>query len=106
MALDIEKLVRIGGKEWQKGELHRVYFDDLPTWYGLDCSFYNTGNVQSARVDGQTVSNAEGRRIFARLACKKFWYDVTDKQYHGSAGMTQADFEVIREKVRAAYHAL
>lgn len=106
MALDIEKLVKIGGKEWQKGDMHRVYFDSLPEWYGLKLYYYNSGHVCGAELNGETISHAEGNRIFARLTGSvRFWYDVNDKIYH-AAGMSREDFEIIREKIRAAYHAL
>lgn len=105
MALDIEKLVKIGGKEWQKGDLHRVYFDGLMDWYGLDLEYYNSGHISSARLNGEPISNSEANRIYGRLAGKKFWYDVADGQYHAQ-GITAADFEVIRHRIRDAYHAL
>lgn len=105
MALDIEKLVKIGGKEWQKGDMHRVYFDGLMEWYGLKLYYYKSGHVCGAELNGETISHAEGNRIFARLQAKKFWYDVNDKQYHAQ-GLSTEDFEIIRQKIRDAYHAL
>lgn len=43
---------------------------------GLECEFYNTGNVQSAYLDGDLISNSSAKKILMHLAGTKVWYDV------------------------------
>jgi hypothetical protein len=98
--LNVEALKRIGS-EWVKADKHRIYFNDLTVWYGLECSYYNTGNVSSATLDGEHVSNCEARRILGRLGGSKVWYDFEDHKFHGR-DIGQGDFNVIVKAIRAA----
>jgi hypothetical protein len=78
MSDTVKRLIQLGGNEWRKSEtLHRVYLntDTLADLYGLDCSFYRTGNVSSASLRGSAISNSEARRILGSLP-EKFWYDI------------------------------
>lgn len=78
----LEALLAVGGKEWKKDAMHRVYFNDLPDLFGLKTSHYNTGNVSSASIDGQSISNARAREISSSLAMSKVWYDLADQEFH------------------------
>jgi hypothetical protein len=73
----VEALIRLGGQRWERNGRDRVYFNlrELAALYGLDCNFYGTGNISSATLDGQRISNSAARRIAAKLS-GKFWYDV------------------------------
>jgi len=101
--MKIETLVKIGGKEWQKNGKHRVYFNDLEGLAGLECSHYNTGNISSARLNGERISNSSARKIGQALCSAKIWYDVADQEFHYSTygGETIAR-EIIAEIVRRA----
>ena len=72
----IKKLTEMGGKLWEKGTMRRVYFN-AQAW-GLEVNHYNTGNISSATINGQGISNAEGYR------CQnvKIWYDLSDGKFH------------------------
>lgn len=94
----VDTLKKIG-QEWQKNEMHRIYFNDLATWYGLECEYYNSGNICYAALNGQKISNSAARRIGSRLA-GKVWFDLADEKYHGK-GIQQADFEVIVSAIKA-----
>lgn len=94
------RLIAKGGRLWEKHGYRRIYFNDLPALYGLEYDTYNTGNISAAWVDGERVSNSEGRRILGRLAFAKVWYDV-DGKFHGK-GIEQGDFEKIVRRIREA----
>ena len=87
------------GSLWEKHGYRRIYFNDLAAWYGLEYNTYNTGNISNAWVDGERVSNSEGRRILGRLAGAKVWYDLTDGKFHGKVNR-QEDFERIVERIK------
>lgn len=76
----VQKLIAVGGNEWTKADKHRIYFNDLPQWYGLECRYYNSGNIMSARLDGSEISNSDARRIMANMP-EKLWYDVTTAKF-------------------------
>jgi len=80
---NIDKLIQIGGKEWEKGSNHRIYFDNLEKWYGLTYDTYNTGNISNAKLDGESISNSQANKILKSLTWAKLYYDAnTDKFYH------------------------
>lgn len=70
----IKKLKSIGGKEWIKGEYHRIYVPNsvLHDLYGLKVSYYKTGNISSAFVDGEKISNTKAYK----LRFGDVWYNV------------------------------
>lgn len=69
-----EQIIRIGGKEWRKGDRHRVYINRhvLQRLLGLEVKYYHTGNIRHAELRGQHISNSEARRI---LNSEIFWED-------------------------------
>jgi hypothetical protein len=97
--------MRAIGKEWERGDKHRIYFNlDIPAIFGLKVSYYKTGNVSGASLNGGGISNAEGRRMLARLD-GKVYFDFADGKYHAS-GLDNADakvvFAALKEMVAAA----
>jgi hypothetical protein len=73
----IKTLTENGGKLWEKGTMRRVYFNP-ETVMKMDVNHYNSGNVSSASINGEGISNSEAGRA---LECK-FWYDLADGQFH------------------------
>jgi hypothetical protein len=78
----ITALKQIGGSEWVAGTMHRFYFNDLATIYGLEYGTYNSGNVSWAKLDGVEISNGKATKILGSLFRGKVWYDMTDGQFH------------------------
>jgi hypothetical protein len=92
--MTIEKLVEIGGKEWKVSDKHRVYFnlDFMAEAIGLDLSFYKTGNICSASLDGEKISNSKANKILRSLD-GKFWYDVKEDKFF----MKEMDRELAKQ---------
>ena len=54
----------------------RIYFN--VTDLGMEVSYYRSGNISSAAVDGEHISNCEARRIMGGKA----YFDLTDNTLH------------------------
>ena len=72
----IEELEAMGFRRWQKGNMDRLYLNYENA--GVEIGFYKTGNVSWVHIDGDSVSNAEGRRIMA----SKTYIDVNTGILH------------------------
>ena len=69
-----EQLIAAGGKPWTSATgAVRVYFNDLADLFGLGLSFYGTGNINSASLDGLEISNSYAKKILADLGALKVW---------------------------------
>ena len=67
-----ESLIKSGWKLWEKGTMRRLYAN--ASVLGLECTYYTSGNIHTATIDGCTVSNSEARRIMAA----KTYIDLTN----------------------------
>jgi ribosome maturation protein Sdo1 len=96
MTIKMQILKRIGGNEWKNDEkgIHRVYFDNLVDWYGLE----------GIRKDQES-------KIRSVLKRTKVWYDVktgkisytdTCRESHDSMMVGQI-FETIKKNIIARY---
>ena len=81
----VERLAKVG-KLWEKAGKRRIYFDDLSGWYGLKTTRYHTGNISSASLDGERISNTTAHHILSALSNAKVWYDFEDSKFHGQGG--------------------
>ena len=72
--MNIEKMKEIGGSEWIKGDMHRVYFnaEKFNELSGLVINFYKTGNISSAIFQGEKISNSRAYKLRA----DKVYFDV------------------------------
>ena len=59
---EIKALEKKGFNRWTKGDMDRLYFNIEKSGY-LD--YYKSGNVSSAYLEGERISNAEAYRIMA-----------------------------------------
>lgn len=73
---DIAKLMAAGGKRWSKYGKDRIYFD--ATTLGLDVSYYKTGSIDHAEWQGESISNADARRLLS----SKVYVDCADGSLH------------------------
>lgn len=76
-AQQIEIMKQIGN-EWQKGDKHRIYFNNLSEIYGLNCEYYNSGNICGADLNGERISNSKAKQLIGKLLSCKVWYDVNE----------------------------
>lgn len=66
------QIIRIGGREWTKGDMHRVYIN-ADVWaplVGLEIEHYKSGNICGAELNGAKISNARASRL---TAIKVYW---------------------------------
>lgn len=102
-AQQIEILKQIGS-EWQKGDKHRIYFNNLSEIYGLNCEYYNSGNICGADLNGERISNGQAKKLIGKLLSCKVWYDLVDGKFWHTAPQgdtAAADMcKVIKSKIK------
>lgn len=83
------KLENLGGKYWEAGERRRVYFDAAACakLVGLDCSYYNTGNISSAPLAGESISNSAARRMIDSWKSAGLYVDMAEMKFHCKSGV-------------------
>lgn len=89
----IAKLEAKGFNRWTKGNMDRLYIDAKN--YGAEFVYYNSGNIRSAKFQGERISNADGRRLNATKA----YIDIATGELH-----IQTDYyydDEIREAIEA-----
>lgn len=91
-ALTVETMTAIGGRRWTKAGLDRVYFNDITEYLGLDVSYYNSGNVSGATLDGHGIANG---RVGGILSCiDKVYFDTADGKLHAQFTPGAREYEV------------
>jgi hypothetical protein len=106
----VETMTAIGGNRWQRGDKDRVYLNDWASLIGLEVSRYNTGNISSAALNGEKISNSEAGRLLGSV--DKVYFDNTDGKAHiqwgygtprtfGRDDLAQAIFGGIRAAIAA-----
>ena len=69
-------------KKGTNGKVYdRIYFN--ATDLGMEVEYYRSGNISSAAIDGEHVSNCEARRIIG----SKAYFDLTDNTLHMDSTM-------------------
>lgn len=100
-----EQAEQLGGKLWEKGGMRRFYLN-WPELIGLDVSYYNTGNISRARLNGERITNSEAYRMGAakgrndegRGTAGKAW--IADGKVHVH-DMNERAEKLVREAVAA-----
>jgi hypothetical protein len=87
--------------EWtsRTGQVRR-YINNWPAIVGLDVGYYKTGNIQSASLNGERISNAEA----GRLLSAKVWIDAAD-EIHVDYNRSRTSDDDIKAAVRTAMGA-
>ena len=63
---ELEKtLIEVGGRLWEKNGRRRIYINTnaLEAVFGLSIERYKSGNVLSARLCGERISNTQAKAI-------------------------------------------
>lgn len=67
MTTTIEKLETLGLTHWIKGDNDRIYINNphhFKLIFGLELDFYKTGNIRSAYLNGEKISNSKAEKCF------------------------------------------
>lgn len=78
------KLMAIGGTRWTQYGKDRIYLNtaELTELLGLRTTRYNTGNICSATLGGERISNSAARRMLDEIGGDaKFWYDLQSGKF-------------------------
>lgn len=80
--MTVEEAVTLGGREWQKGDHHRVYFNGeaLYKLYGLEINCYNTGSISSVYLNGKKISNNKARGFINQIEMNN-WMDAKTGEF-------------------------
>lgn len=84
----LEYYTELGGNRWQKYGKDRIYFSkfDLAKLLGYEWTTYNTGNISTAKHNGEKISNSEMKRVLADLD-SNVYYDVKEEKFHWKTGV-------------------
>ena len=86
----VRKLAAAGGNLWEKAGYARIYLDTRAA-YGFEYTTYKTGNISTASVRGESISNGRASSLRTTLQSAKLWFDLTTGQF-GSKGADFSDF--------------
>lgn len=69
-----EKLEDLGIAAWERDGMKRYYINDgqLEAVFGLSIGRYKTGNISSASLNGEGISNSKAYKLIGR----GIWYDA------------------------------
>jgi hypothetical protein len=67
-----DQMTSIGGNLWagRDGNKRRVYFNDWPEMAGFRYTTYNSGNISSASINGETLANGRAAQL---VGAKVYW---------------------------------
>lgn len=74
-----EKLEALGIDAWGCGDMKRYYInsDKLEAVFGLEIGYYKSGNISSARLNGEGISNSKA----AKLIGQKIYFDAVSGEW-------------------------
>jgi hypothetical protein len=99
----INRLINLGGKEWQKNNYHRVYFNNIENLLSLidfKVEYYNTGNILSARLQGEKISNSRANELINKIEKAKIFYDVIQYEFNYNKNYSHYFINEIIEKLK------
>lgn len=76
-----QKLIELGASVWEKNSMRRIYinanlFSDV---FALRITTYGTGNIRSAVLDGDKISNSKAYK----LVSEKTYFDCVTQKFVG-----------------------
>lgn len=80
-----DKLVNLELKVWKKENMERIYINSehLKAVFGLDISFYKSGSIKKATLNGEKLSNRQAGLLFKQNA----YFDVKSSQFVNADGL-------------------
>lgn len=92
---ELPDLIRAGGNEWKRQDEHRIYFNKLDRWIGLEFPKGPRGEHLFPRRDGKPLQDREAAALLRRCEGTKIFYDVKAGKWRAK----QADPGVGRESL-------
>lgn len=86
--LTVENLVAVGGREWKRGDKHRVYFNNLIDFLPLEVEHYKSGRISWAAWEGEEISNRQAYLILESV--ENVYYDVNEEKFVGRYGVRES----------------
>ena len=76
---------------WEKANRKRAYISDegIKKALNLEVAYYKTGNISSAKMDGEKISNSEAFRILLRFS--DAYYDMINDKWSFDESSEYAD---------------
>ena len=81
-----DRLISVGGKLWERGSMKRIYFNSLYDFAEFSYNTYGTGNISSATISGDSISNNMARKIATKLDVSKVFYDCNENCFFSNVG--------------------
>ena len=80
-----DKLVNLGLKVWEKGDMERIYInsENLKAVFGLEISFYKSGSIKKAFLNGEKLSNRQAGLLFKQ----NVYFDIKANQFVNAGGI-------------------
>jgi hypothetical protein len=82
------------GRLWQQHGYRRLYFDQLPTLYGLALMPADPGMPSSVTLHGRPIPPREGTALWTELAYAKLYFDLDDGHFYGK-GMNEPEIQTL-----------
>ena len=83
----IETLKGMGAKVWESGNMKRLYLNGAAkVLIGFEYETYKTGNISSATLNGESISNSTAKTMAATIENAKIYYDFKDGAFHFKTG--------------------
>src|SRR5690606_35859028 len=90
-----QQIIALGGREWTgRNGQRRIYLNDWYKWAGLEISWYKSGSISSAKLNGELISNRKAGMLLAA----RVWFDV-------EAGELRHTIRQVAENARVEYVA-
>lgn len=86
--LTVENLVAVGGREWKRGNRHRVYFNNLIDFLPLEVERYKSGSISWAAWEGEEIANRQALLILQSV--DGVYYDVVEEKFYGRYGLRES----------------
>lgn len=88
---NLRKLIDMGASRWQKAGRDRLYLSGAGAKIiGLELNFYNTGNISSACLNDEPISNSAARRVISTY--RDAYIDLTTGKLCGVDGRYADEF--------------
>lgn len=86
--LTVANLTAVGGREWKRGDKHRVYFNSISDYLPIEIEHYKSGRISWAAWEGEEISNSQAYLILQSV--DGVYYDVVEEKFYGRYGWRES----------------